>query len=292
MAGKNRPRSAPRGPGGSRTLLYVMAIIVAGFVIYYYVVPLFSSKPVHGPAIFLNPNTDIAGSAVTISGQRLNANHSITAQFNNLNLNLSGTCRTDARGNFTGCSFWVPSRFGQGAYQVTVNDGSKAVSARFTVPQYSPPVSTILVTLTSVALGFVTQIVTRAVVDLDAERRMKAEVNTFNKEKQAATAAGDKSKLEKLKKRELQVRQAQTKLSTARFKVTAITFIPLLGVYYLMATFLGGYGVIVAYAPLPIPFLTSAGPTNVVYEVSLFWWYFLSSFTFSSILSKLLHTTT
>jgi uncharacterized membrane protein (DUF106 family) len=74
--------------------------------------------------------------------------------------------------------------------------------------------------------------------------------------------------------------------------VTAITFIPLLGVYYLMATFLGGYGVIVAYTPVPIPFLTTTGPTNGVYEVSLFWWYFLSSFTFSTILSKLLHTTT
>lgn len=153
------------------------------------------------------------------------------------------------------------------------------------------PESTFLVTLTSVGLGLITQFVTRYVVDLNAERRMKAEVGAFNKEKKDATTAGDKAKLEKLKKRELQVRQAQAKVSTARFKVTAITFIPLLGVYYLMASFLGGFGVVVAYSPIPICFGNLVCPVNNG-TISLFWWYFLSSFTFSTMLSKLLHTTT
>ena len=155
------------------------------------------------------------------------------------------------------------------------------------------PESSFLVTLTSIGLGLVTQFVTRWVVDLNAERRMKAEVNAFNKEKREATAANDKAKLEKLKKRELQVRQSQAKLSTARLKVTAITFIPLLGVYYLMANFLGGFGVVVGYTPIPIPFI--AGVFDAAkngWEVSLFWWYLMSSFTFSTILTKVLHTTT
>jgi len=120
---------------------------------------------------------------------------------------------------------------------------------------------------------------------------MRAEVSAFQKEKQEATKAGDKVKLEKLKKRELAVRSEQAKVSTARLKVTGITFVPLLVVYYLMATFLGGYGVIVAYTPIPIPII--AAPTLIAgrFEVSLFWWYFLSSFTFSTMLSRLLHTT-
>jgi uncharacterized membrane protein (DUF106 family) len=152
---------------------------------------------------------------------------------------------------------------------------------------YPIPESTFLVTLTSIGLGLVTQVVTRKVVDLKAERKMKAEVNAFNKEKRDATQANDKAKLEKLKKRELQVRQAQAKLSTARFKVTAITFIPLLAVYYLMSSLLGGFGVIVAHSPVPIPYLVL--PNG---DVSLFWWYLISSFTFSTILTRLLHTTT
>jgi uncharacterized membrane protein (DUF106 family) len=149
------------------------------------------------------------------------------------------------------------------------------------------PDSTFLVTLTSVGLSFLTQIVTRRVVNLDAERKMKGELNAFNKEKREATLAKDKAKLEKLKKRELPMRQAQAKVSTARLKVTAVTFVPLLGVYYLMANYLGGFNVIVAHSPIPIPLLVSADGSMV-----LFWWYLLSSFTFSSILTKVMHTTT
>jgi len=133
----------------------------------------------------------------------------------------------------------------------------------------------------------VTQLVTRRVVNLDAERRMKAEVSAFNKEKREATLAKDKAKLEKLKKRELPMRQEQAKVSSARLKVTAITFVPLLAVYYLMASFLGGFGVVVAYSPVPIPYIVSSTGT-----MALFWWYMLSSFTFSTLLTRLLHTTT
>jgi uncharacterized membrane protein (DUF106 family) len=170
---------------------------------------------------------------------------------------------------------------------LAVNSTTTTTTVAHSASAFPIPESTFLVTLTSIGLGLITQLVTRYMVDLNVERRMKGEVSAFNKEKRDATAAGDKAKLEKLKKRELQVRQAQAKVSTARFKVTAITFIPLLGVYYLMATFLGGYGVIVAHSPIPIPYLVNGDGT-----VSLFWWYFLSSFTFSTILTKLLHTTT
>jgi len=161
------------------------------------------------------------------------------------------------------------------------------VMAKLPVPE-----ATLVVTMTSVGLGLVTQLVTRRVVDLDKERRMKAEVNAFQKEKRDAQLKDDKVKLEKLKKKELAVRQEQAKVSTARLKVTAITFIPLLVVYYLMANFLGGFSVLVAYSPIPIPYVV--GPLqNLDYGfVSLFWWYFLSSFTFSTMLSRLLHTTT
>ena len=154
-------------------------------------------------------------------------------------------------------------------------------------PAYPIPESTIIVTLTSIGLGLLTQLVTRRVVDLNAERKMKADVSAFNKEKREATLAKDKAKLEKLSKRDLQVKQEQAKLSLARLKVTAITIVPLFGVYYLMANLMGGFGVIVAHSPIPLPLLVNPDGT-----VSLFWWYLLSSFTFSSILGRALHTTT
>jgi len=179
---------------------------------------------------------------------------------------------------------------------VTTSATTTATSSAATVApvmaKLPVPEATLVVTLTSVGLGLVTQLVTRRVVDLNKERRMKAEVNAFQKEKRDAQLKNDTARLEKLKKKELAVRQEQAKVSTARLKVTAITFIPLLVVYYLMANFLGGFSVLVAYSPIPIPYVV--GPylrTNYGF-VSLFWWYFLSSFTFSTMLSRALHTTT
>ncbi len=149
------------------------------------------------------------------------------------------------------------------------------------------PEPTFIVTLTSVGLGLFTQLVTRRFVDLDAERRMKAELNAFNKEKRAATLAKDKEKLEKLKKKDLAMMQERSKVQLARTKVTFITIVPLFLIYYLMASFLGGYGTIVAVSPLPIPYLVGGSG-----EMVLFWWYIIGSFTLSSLLSRLLRTNT
>jgi uncharacterized membrane protein (DUF106 family) len=201
-------------------------------------------------------------------------------------LTLGGNCKTNSAGALSNCSFAVPD-FVHGSYKVTVSDGTNSPMVGFTIPVITIPESTMLVTITSIGLSLVTQLVTRRVVNLDAERRMKAEVSAFNKEKREATLAKDKAKLEKLKKRELPMRQEQAKVSSARLKVTAITFVPLLAVYYIMASFLGGFNVVVALSPVPIPYLVTSTKT-----MALFWWYMLSSFTFSTLLTRLLHTTT
>ncbi len=301
MAKKNK--AAP-SPGGSRALSYILIVVISVLVAYYVVLPAFtpprSSVTVTtttGSAygVSLTPSTDIAGTMVTVSGQSLPAGRNVSVTFDSAGLQLTDStgargCKTSSSGALEGCYFWVPSAAAPGPHNVTMSFETGTAVASFTVPQYKPPDSTILVTLTSVALGLVTQVVTRKVVDLNKERRMRAELNAFNKEKREATLANDKVKLEKLKKRELSMRQEQAKVSTARLKVTAITFIPLLLVYYLMATFLGGYSVIVAYTPIPIPILAAPTLNPSIYEVSLFWWYFLSSFTFSTMLTRLLHT--
>ena len=299
-----KPKQASSG-SGSRTLTYILFAVLAVLVAYYVVLPAFiprsplvQTTTTAGPSysVSLTPSTDIAGTMVTIAGQALPKSQNVTVMFDSAvfrSTQLNGTCFTDQTGALSSCNFWVPAKAAPGLHNVTVafGSGSTPTVARFTVPQYQPPYSTVLVTLTSVSLGLVTQLVTRRVVDLNKERRMRAEVNAFNKEKREATLAKDSAKLEKLKKRELAMRQEQAKVSTARFKVTAITFVPLLAVYYLMASFLGGYGVIVAFSPIPIPVITAATLTAGTFELSLFWWYFLSSFAFSTMLGRLLHTT-
>ena len=290
--------------GSSRTITYILVVLIVVFVGYYFVVPALtphgttSTGTTGSSAVAsLNPSSDVSGASVTVAGSGLPSRANVTVTFDGAPVQVTNSttgaagCVTSSAGAVSKCSFWVP-KASSGAHQVVVSAGNATVQKTFTVPSLTPPVSTMLVTLTSVSLGLITQIVTRTVVDLGAERKMRAEVNAFNKEKRDATMAKDKVKLDKLKKRELQVQQEQFKVQRARLKVTAITFVPLLGVYYLMATFLGGYGVVVAYTPIPLPYFAGVTQIASVFQVSLFWWYFLSSFTFSAMLSRLFHTTT
>ena len=146
------------------------------------------------------------------------------------------------------------------------------------------PETTLIVTLTAIGLGFVSNIATRLLVDLKKEKRLRQETAAFDKELREAIQKKDKAKEEKLKKLKPQIDQMRLKASTGRFKVLIVTWVPFILVYYFMAGELGGLGVLVAYSPIPIPFIVSGG------SMVLIWWYFLSSLTFGTLLSKLLGT--
>ncbi len=155
------------------------------------------------------------------------------------------------------------------------------------------PLSTLLVTLTAVGVGLVSNLLTRRFVDLNAERRIKAEVSAFNAELKAAVRANDKEKEQRLKKKEQQMAQMKLKMSSARTKISIGTILPFLAVYYGLAALMGGLSVTVAYSPIPLCI-----PSTIIClvgengAVSLFWWYFLSSLTFTGMLTRLLGTAT
>lgn len=275
------------GIGGSQLILIIVVLLVAGFAIYYVVVPVLYPPAPPGSAISLTPSTNIGGSPVTITGKGLAHSVNVTATFRGNPVSLTGTCETDSSGNLAGCSFIVPSGLASGAYTVAVNDGNKISKATFSVPTILPPESTFIVSITSIALAVVTQLVTRRVVDLKAERKMRAEITQYQSELRDAMRTKDKAKEEKLKKKQAAINQMNAKVSTARLRVTAITFVPFIVLYYVMAGFLGGFSVTVANSPIPIPYLVSAQGT-----MPLFWWYSISSLTFSPMLTKIFGTST
>jgi len=147
------------------------------------------------------------------------------------------------------------------------------------------PESTLIITLTAVSLGFLSNVATRLLVDLKKERRIKAEVAAFDKELRGAIANKEKDKEDKLKKKKTQMDQMRLKASTGRFKVVLVTWLPFIAVYYLMANFVGGFAEAVAFSPIPIPFIVAANGSMV-----LIWWYFLSSLSFATLMTKLLGT--
>jgi uncharacterized membrane protein (DUF106 family) len=148
------------------------------------------------------------------------------------------------------------------------------------------PESTLLVTVTAICLAIFSNIAVRLLVDLKKERRIRKEVGAFDKELREATAKKDKAKEEKLKKLKPQYDKMRLSMSTGRLKATVVTYIPFLAVYYLMAdVVVGGISTQVAMSPIPIPYLVAANG-----GMALFWWYSLSSFSFSFVLQKLLGT--
>jgi uncharacterized membrane protein (DUF106 family) len=149
-----------------------------------------------------------------------------------------------------------------------------------------------LITCTAIFLGFMSNVATRFLVDLKRERRMRAEVAAFDKELKEATASKDKEKQEKLKKKKPQMDQMRLKASSGRFKVVLVTWLPFIAVYYLMGDFVDGckfpsicVSGTVAFSPIPIPFIVATNGGMI-----LIWWYFLSSLSFSTLMTRLLGT--
>jgi len=143
------------------------------------------------------------------------------------------------------------------------------------------PYSTLLVFLTSLGLNVISQVATRFLVNVKESRRIAKEAKQFRKELMEAVKKGDKAKEEKLRKKEKGIREMELKSSNQRLKASLIFFIPFTLIFYFISS-LVGYTSIVAHSPVNIPFVGQ--------ELQLFWWYPITSFAFSSLISKLAGT--
>jgi len=159
------------------------------------------------------------------------------------------------------------------------------------------PIATLLVTAVALLLNLISNTVTRLFTDVDRARKINTEVKAFREELKQAILTKDKVKEKKLKKKEKQMMELQMKVTKDRMKPMLLFWIPFIAVYYLLATFLGGYDAIVALSPIPINLYiinigvpVEIGGSLVGYGFSLFWWYLISSFAFSAIIMKLLKT--
>lgn len=118
--------------------------------------------------------------------------------------------------------------------------------------------------------------------DMDKMRRYTAEMKAFRAEMSAASKEGNKQKLERLKKKQTQMSKMQAEMSMQQLKPSLLFMIPLLGVYYLMQSFVGASSIL-ALSPVSIPLLVTSLPS----QMPFFWWYIICSFSFSGIISRL-----
>ena len=141
--------------------------------------------------------------------------------------------------------------------------------------------NTFLVLLEAIGVNLLYAFGRRKFTDIEKMRRYNAEMKAFREEMSAATKSGDKVKFERLKKKQQQMSKMQAEMSMQNLKPTLLFMIPLMGVYYIVSSFIKG--AILAISPITIPLLI----TTIPIQLPFFWWYMICSFTFSGIISRL-----
>ncbi len=152
-----------------------------------------------------------------------------------------------------------------------------------------PPMATLLIAALAVLVNVVSSLVRKRFTDIEQTKRIQKEVREFNTELRQAILSKDKAKEEKLKKRQSKMNEMQMKMMSQNMKTSMIFMLPFLGVWWVIVAFFG-YETIVANAPVALPLLSSSGSLVFSSELNFFWWYFLASIAFSSIVMKLLGT--
>src|SRR5208337_2804653 len=108
-------------------------------------------------------------------------------------------------------------------------------------------------------------------------RKTAKEFQAWRKQVDAAKKANDNQTLSKLMKKQQAMTKLQARASMEQFKVTAVTFVPFLLLWYLLNAVFAHQ--IVAISPWPLPL---AGT-----QLNFVSWYFLSSFAVNFPMMKL-----
>jgi uncharacterized membrane protein (DUF106 family) len=135
-------------------------------------------------------------------------------------------------------------------------------------PYSQIPQATLFTIGIAIALGLASATAAKLLVDYDMVRNSMRQFQAWNKELQQARKANDNQTVSKLLKKQEAMTKMQARASMEQFKVTAVTFVPFLLLWYLLSAVFGTR--VVAVSPFPLPL---AGT-----QLSFVSWYFLSSF--------------
>lgn len=144
------------------------------------------------------------------------------------------------------------------------------------------PFSTIIVVSMALGVNVLFAVGRRIFTNVERAKRWRVEAKEFRAEQRQAILSKDKKKEEKLKKKEKTIREMEMKMSMESLKVSMLFFVPLLLLWWLVSGILGA-NTIVALSPIAIPLLV----VTIQPELNFWWFYLISSFAFSSIITKL-----
>jgi len=147
------------------------------------------------------------------------------------------------------------------------------------------PNSTFIVIAMALGVNILYAIGRRLLTNVEQMKRIQAELREYQKELQEAILTKNKAKEEKLMKKKPQMDKLQAKLASDNLKVTFLFLIPLMLLWWLVNSIIGSGTVAISPIPIPIPVGANFGPIGP--ELNIFWWYMISSFAFSGMITKL-----
>ncbi len=139
------------------------------------------------------------------------------------------------------------------------------------------PLSTLFTIGVAVVISLVSATTGKLLVNYEMVKQNMREFQAYQRELSKAKKEKDDQTLSRLMKKQHAMMKLQSRASMEQMKVTAVTFVPFLLLWYLLSAVLGS--AIVATSPFPLPFL---GIHLVFWQ-----WYFLSNFAISLPMYKL-----
>ncbi|RLI32513.1 hypothetical protein DRO56_03405 [Candidatus Bathyarchaeota archaeon] len=143
------------------------------------------------------------------------------------------------------------------------------------------PNSTIFILLLSAAINFVVNLANRMAIDIEEYRDWLIRSTQLRRELMKAIQSGNKRLVDRIKREQQKMMGVQSKINMQRMKLTLFFFIPILVLWRVLGPFYGKEPV--ALMPFEAPFLGE--------QLTLFWWYFLSSLATNVLISRLLGLT-
>src|SRR5208283_6227947 len=116
-------------------------------------------------------------------------------------------------------------------------------------PYSTMPHSTLFTLGVAIVLGLTSSTAAKLLVDYEMVKSTMRDFQAWRKEMDKARKTNDNQTLSKLRKKQQAMTKLQAKASMEQFKVTAVTFVPFLIIWWILNAVFGHH--IVAVAPWP-----------------------------------------
>lgn len=147
-----------------------------------------------------------------------------------------------------------------------------------------PPLATIIIMAISIVIAFINSGINRALINYfvgwDQYRIMQKEMNEHRSETMKAMRANDKKQIEKLKKKDAQIKSMQAKMAKPQLVQFGISFVYIVvWIFILTPTF----------GPNTVAYIPGIAPGALLPEgISVFFWYPICSLFFGLLSSRIL----